>query len=239
MENHSRRQRNKRARLANIVVGSLFLVVFTFAIVSFTTVLRKQIEILNEEFYSNSSRGSCILYADYDIPSGTVHLGKSSGLCSFIIYGECLVMVYSLVMFFALAFKVILGCALMRFDLIIELIFLVIITIFQFLLGIALTSGTNDTCKAIKESNTTNSCISATLPLNDGYKFYGHLITSIVFIWLSVALMLFIIVYYLVVVNICVHQRIKSRRGRSDVLVDENDNQVYALESETELQDNL
>ena len=44
----------------------------------------------------------------------------------------------------------------MRFDLIIELIFLVIITIFQFLLGIALTSGTNDTCKAIKDSNTTN-----------------------------------------------------------------------------------
>ena len=56
---------------------------------------------------------------------------------------------------------------------------------------------------------------------------------------MSVALLLFIIVYYLVVVNICVHRRIKSRRGRNDILVDENDNQVYALESETELQDNL
>lgn len=112
MENHSRRQRNKRARLANIVIGSLFLVVFTFSIISFTTVLRKQIEILDEEFYRNSSRGSCILYADWDRPSNSVHLGQSSGLCAFIVYGECLVMLYSLVMFFALALKVTLGCAL-------------------------------------------------------------------------------------------------------------------------------
>ena len=112
MENHSRRQRNKRARLANIVIGSLFLIVFTFSIISFTTVLRKQVEIISEPFYRNSSRGSCILYADWDSPSGAVHLGQSSGLCAFIIYGECLVMVYSLVMFFALAFKVVLGCAL-------------------------------------------------------------------------------------------------------------------------------
>lgn len=59
------------------------------------------------------------------------------------------------------------------------------------------------------------------------------------FVWLSVAVLLGIIVYYLLVVNMCVHRRIKSRRGQTDVLVDQEDNQVYALESETELQDNL
>lgn len=109
---HSRRNRNKNARLSNAIVGVLFLVTFIFCLISFCSFLLKQLEITNHSLYSNGTFGNCILYADWEEGSyPSVHLG-SSGLCAFVIYGQLIVMIYTLVLFFVLFFKSIIGCAL-------------------------------------------------------------------------------------------------------------------------------
>lgn len=109
---HSRRHRNKKARLSNALVGFTFLLIFVSSLISFCTFLLKQLEITGHTTYSNGTYGNCILYADWDQDSSiSVHLG-SSGLCWFVVYGELLVMAYSLVVFFLLILKVIIGCAL-------------------------------------------------------------------------------------------------------------------------------
>lgn len=115
-ENHSRRHRNKRARVANLIVGLVFLMVFLFSLISFGTFLEKHRQIFDQTIYgsdANDTYGHCILYADpvgdNDTVYPRIHLGRS-GACISIVYGELLVAVYALVMTFVLFFKVVIGC---------------------------------------------------------------------------------------------------------------------------------
>ena len=110
---HSRRYRNRQARVANGATAVLYLVIFLLSLISFSVFLMKQLHVNNETIYNNSTFGDCLLYAsdteDSTYPS--IHLGRSQ-LCAFVIYGELCVTVFALVFFFFLLFKVVVGCAL-------------------------------------------------------------------------------------------------------------------------------
>ena len=115
-ENHSRRHRNKRARVANSIVALVFLMVFLFSLISFGTFLEKHRQIFDKTIYgtdANDTYGHCVLYADPvgddDTVYPRIHLGRS-GACISIVYGELFVAVYALVMTFVLFFKVVIGC---------------------------------------------------------------------------------------------------------------------------------
>jgi hypothetical protein len=109
---HSRGQRNKHARLANGIVSLLFFLIFLCCIIGFFVFLTKQLQVNNLTIYNNDTYGDCLLYADY-VEDGlpNIHLGRS-GLCGFVIFGELCVTVLVLIVFFVLAFKVVVGCAL-------------------------------------------------------------------------------------------------------------------------------
>ena len=107
-------RKNLTARLVNTVIGILFVVVFIFSVICFSTFVYKSSQI-NDTVYGNGTYGRCILYAD-DVgnassPWPRIHLGRSNS-CLFVIYGELIMCVYTLAFTFAMFFKVICGCSL-------------------------------------------------------------------------------------------------------------------------------
>lgn len=205
-----------------VTLGVSAFVLFLFSLISFSSFAYLQTKISRQTVYGNETYGHCILYADFnESTTGSyplIELGRSNA-CGFAIYGEIVLAVYALIFVFLPCIKAIFKRDARSCDLIVELVLHVVAAVFAFLIGVVLSSGLNDTCDAVSQTQN-GTCGELVIPEPGGednstsVAFFRNVKVSEVTAWFSWVTLMIIIAFYLMWICMVCLQLKKAKETR-------------------------
>ena len=208
----------RRGRTNSICYGTLrfnAFVLFMFSLISFSSLAYLGAKISRRTVYGNATYGYCILYAHYNETTTCsyplIELGRSKA-CGSAIFGEIVLALFGLVFVFVLCVKAALRREASRCDIVVELALHVIAAVLAFLIGMVLSSGLRDTCRAVSQTQN-GTCNELVIPEPDSsgnstsVAFYRSVKVSEATAWLGwVTLVINIALYVVWMCMICVQQ---------------------------------